>query len=271
MALRLVGLYYTEFSPSMTSGQPYELVYRSRLPDLGWVNDPTKDLALPWPRYDIGVPGWYRQGLVEVRANRQLIETLMAGQDTAIILGAAIFNQGNSPQRPFGWEGLEHIQVWIGQHLNWPLARWPWAYNYWNAWFEQYSVGIGQITPAEAKRLGFIPSQTDLFDPSTNIHVMQKKLTDTYTRALALGLSRSDALVLMMVSNNNEFDTIDNFRQFHQDIKQFLRYSPYAQRQLSRMMTYVHHLNVQEGWPLPADVEWDYLCQLARTTWHRTQ
>jgi hypothetical protein len=229
------------------------------------------DVALPWPQYEIGVPGWYRQGLIEVRQREQLIKALMPNDDTAIILAAAIFNQANSPQRPFGWEGLERLQVWLGQHIEWPLSRWPWAHNYWNAWFEQYSVGVGQITPAEVRRLGFNPLQTDLFDEATSIRLMSRKLSQTYSQALALGLDRTDALLLMIVSNNNDFDTITSFHNFDEDVLRFLRRSPYGQSQLSRMMTYIHYLNVNEHWPLPHDVDWKYLCQLANTTWDHIQ
>lgn len=270
-ALRLIGLYYTDFEPRWSGPYPTEYAYtyryEVRLPDLQSFQNSWLKWSPPWPQYEKGIPGWYRQGLLEVRENRSFIEALTNEEQTSIILAAAIFNQGNSVQRLFGWEGLERLQVWLGQNLEWPLSRWTWAHNHWVAWFEQYSVGIGQITPAEVKRLGFKLSKTDLFDEHTSIRAMHAKLNHTYKRAIALGLNRTDALVLMMVSNNNEFDTIENFQKFDQNIQRFLVRSPYAQRQLTRMMTYIHHLNVHEYWPLPANVDWDYLCRLAKMSW----
>jgi hypothetical protein len=283
VAWRLVGLYYNDFEPRWGNSYPYQYTYQygydygynygynNELRGWGLNVEPVKEYlshwSPPWPQYDKGIPGWYQQGLVEVRENRQVIEMLTRGQDTGIILAAALFNQGNSGQRPFGWEGLERVQVWLGQHLEWRLSHWDWARTRWIAWFEQYSVGIGQITPAEVKRLGFQLGQVDLFDDSTSVTLMYTKLNQTYQQAIQLGLNRTDALILMMVSNNNEFDTIENFRMFDENIHLFLARSPYAQRQLTRMMTYIHHLNVHEYWPLPAGVDWDYLCRLANTSW----
>jgi hypothetical protein len=33
---------------------------------------------------------------------------------------------------------------------------------------------------------------------------------------------------------------------------------------LSKMMTYIYYLHTQEDWPLPADINWDYVMALAR-------
>jgi hypothetical protein len=271
MALRIAGIYYFGVESHWGGLHPYEYAYQYTLRpggfdlSLGW--ELPRELTPPWPQYDRGVPGWYRQGIAEVAEHRKFIESLNRGVDTGIILAAAIANQGNSPQRPLGWEGLERIQVWFGDHVQWPFPEWETARGYWNAWFQQYSVGIGQITPFEVERLGYKLSEIDLFDDRTSIELMHAKMALTYEKAIRLGLNRSDALILMMVSNNNMFDTVENFRQLDSNIHRFLAQSPYAQRQLTRMMTYINYLHTRAGWPLPAGVDWDYLCRLARTSW----
>jgi hypothetical protein len=271
VALRLVGIYYVGIEAQWAGLHPYEYAYQYTLRSGGFELNTgwgwPRELTPPWPQYDRGVPGWYRQGLAEVDENRHYIESLTRGVDTGIILAAAIANQGNSPQRLFGWEELERFQVWLGTHLHWPLPQWQWGHLRWDEWFEQYSVGVGQITPFEVARLGFQVGEVNLFDDRTSIELMHAKLALTYEKAMRLGLDRSDALILMIVSNNNMFDTIADFRRLDSNIYKFLAHSPYAQRQLTRMMTYIHHLHTREGWPLPAGIDWEYLCWLADTSW----
>jgi hypothetical protein len=267
VALRLITLYYAAPAPHWRIVYPYEYSLNRTIFDLDLSGPLSFDLSLPWPQDDKGIPGWYRQGLAEVRENHETIKRLTGGDDLGIVLAAAIANQGNSPQRPFGWTGLERLQVWIGQNLSWLAPEGIWFRTQWNDWFIHYSIGVGQLTRAEVERLGYAPERLNLFNDSANISLMHAKLDETYQKAIQLGLSRSDALLMMLVSNNDEFDTIAHFQEYGYDIEAFLAGSLYGQQQLARMMTYVHYLHVHEGWPLPADVDWNYLRQMANTSW----
>jgi hypothetical protein len=267
VALRLITLYYAAPPPHWRIVYPYEYSFSRSVFDLDLTGPFSFYFSWPWPQYDKGIPGWYRQGLVEVRENHEIIKRLTKGSDLGIVLAAAIANQGNSLYRPFGWAGLERLQVWIGQNLDWLVPEGTWFRVQWNDWFIDYSIGVGQLTPAEVKRLGYAPGRLNLFNDSANISLMHAKLDETYQKAIRLGLSRSDALLLTLVSNNDEFDTITQFQEYGYDIQKFLAGSPYARRQLARMMTYVHYLHLHAGWPLPAEVDWHYLRQMANTSW----
>jgi hypothetical protein len=262
----LLTLYYTTPAPHWRIIYPYEYSFNRSIFDLDLTGRFSLNLSWPWPQYDKGIPGWYRQGLAEVRENREIIQRLTENDDLGIVLAAAIANQGNSVWRPFGWNGLERLQVWVGQNLHWLAPEGTWLRAQWDDWFIHYSIGVGQLTPTEVERLGYAPARLNLFNDSANISLMHAKLDETYQKAIQLGLSRSDALLLMLVSNNDEFDTIMHFQDYGYNIQNFLAGSLYAQRQLARMMTYVHHLHVYEGWPLPSDVDWDYLRQMANTS-----
>jgi hypothetical protein len=200
---------------------------------------------LPWPQYDKGIPGWYRQGLAEVRENRDIIQRLTEGDDLGTVLAAAIANQGNSVWRPFGWNGLERLQVWIGQNLAWLAPEGTRLRAYWDNWFIHYSVGVGQLTPMEVERLGYAPGRLNLFNDSANISLMHAKLDETYKKAIQLGLNRSDALLLMLVSNNDEFDTITHFQDYGYDIQKFLEGSIINQSAATGPKTKIIKLRIQ--------------------------
>jgi hypothetical protein len=265
--LRLIGLYYTAFDNPWRDVHPYEYAYQSRIFDIVAVRRFEQfawQVPLPWPQYERGRLGWYRQGLREVARHRPMIEALTEGQDLGIVLAAAIANQGNSYQRPLGWDGLERIQVWIGEHISWPWPEWTWARQQWEASFKQYSVGIGQITPLDTKVLGYAAERVNLLEEQVSIQMMLEKLSAVHYRANLVGIERNDSFILMLIANNSGLELINVYNNYGRDMAKFLSQVEGAREQLSKMMTYIYYLHTQEDWPLPADINWDYVMALAR-------
>lgn len=244
---------------------------------------------IPWPNNFLGRLGWYRQGLREVQKHRDFIQTLAGDELPPILLAAAIANQGNSPQRPFGWEGLERIQAWLGYRFEWrlppqpltidqlssaSLATWffaarQWAYAHWVNYFEEPSVGVGQIQPDEARRLAYAGDRIDLFSDRASIGLMQAKMVNAYHLFTSLDLSQTELFALLAISNNDNSDGVGILQQFQKaqyHLPQLLRESFAARRQLARMMTYVEYLNRQDCWEVPKGVNIRYLWWLVHNT-----
>ncbi len=265
--LRLIGLYYTAFDYPWRDVHPYEYAYQSRVFDLVAVRRFEQfawQLPLPWPQYERGQLGWYRQGLREVARHRPLIEALTDGQDLAIVLAAAVANQGNSYQRPLGWDGLERIQVWMGEYLTWPWPEWAWARQQWEASFKQYSVGVAQITPLDTEILGYAAARVNLLEEQVSIQMMLEKLSAVRYQANLLGIERNDGFILTLIANNSGLELLTAYNSYGRDMTQFLAQVEGAREQLSKMVTYIHYLHTQEHWPLPADINWEYVMELAR-------
>lgn len=262
MALRLVGLYYTEFEPRAGTLHPYEAAYQRYLLDFDTLRGFALTVPMPWPQYARGQLGWYRQGLREVAKHRALIEQLAASQELGTLVAAAIANQGNSYQRPFGWAGLEAIQIWLGRRFDWPWPRWEWGHQRWEAWFVQSSVGIGQITPHEVEWLGYDPNQVDPLVNPVSIALMLEKLAVVQQQAEQLGLGRTEVMALMMIASNTDGDLIQLYSTYGRNLEEFLAHHQSARRQLAKMMTYMAYLHLVEGWPLPYGIDWRYILSL---------
>lgn len=263
MALRLIGLYYTEFEPRIGALHPYEAAYQRYRLDFETLRGFALTVPMPWPQYDRGQLGWYRQGLREVARHRALIEQLAAGDELGTLVAAAVANQGNSYQRPFGWAGLEELQIWLGRRFDWPWPQWEWGKQRWEAWFEQSSVGIGQITPHELEWLGYDPDQIDRLVNPVSIALMFEKLAVVQQQAEQLGLERSETMALLMIASNTDGDLIQLYSTYGRNLEEFLRHHQPARRQLTKMMTYMAYLHSAEGWPLPHGVDWGYILSLA--------
>jgi hypothetical protein len=184
-----------------------------------------------------------------------------------IVLAAAIANQGNSYQRPLGWEGLERLQVWVGEYGICPLPGWTWAQNRWQAYFQQHSVGVAQITPAEMKRLGYTPDEIDPFSDGDSIRLMQAKLALIRQAALQARVAPNDAFILMLIGNNNDTgpEIVDAYLQANSQMDRFLASHPGSRLQLLKMLTYIDYLNIHANWTKPPDIDWAYLWRMART------
>ncbi|MEZ4735343.1 MAG: hypothetical protein R3E79_50265 [Caldilineaceae bacterium] len=217
---------------------------------------------LPWPNNLVGRLGWYRQGLREVNNYRAYIQSLATEEVPAILIAAAIANQGNSPQRPFGWDGVERVQAWLGRRFEWQLEAWSWAKVRWNDFFEAPSIGIGQIQPNEARRLVYAGDRMNLFNDQASIGLMQAKLQNAYELFTTLDLNHTERFALLALSNNDNHDglgVLKTFQQFNFDLTLLLSHDPASRIQLARMMTYVDYLHSQECWELPNGVNTDYL------------
>jgi hypothetical protein len=263
MALRLAGLYFTEFEPRASTLHPYEAAYQRYLLDFDTLRGFALTLPMPWPQFARGQLGWYRQGLREVAKHRALIEQLSLNQDLGTLVAAAVANQGNSYQRPFGWAGLEQIQTWLGRRFDWPWPQWAWGQQRWEAWFEQSSVGIGQITPNEVEWLGYQRDQIDLLVDPVSIALMLEKLAVVQHQAEQLGLGRTETVALMMIASNTDGDLIQFYSSYGRNLEEFLAHHQSGRRQLAKMTTYLAYLHSAEGWPLPYGIDWHYLLSLA--------
>lgn len=265
--LRLVGFYYLDHPARWDIARRYEYAYPGQLLSLNPLRRLSIRWTTPWPQYKQGKLGWYRQGLREVAENRRLIEALTTRQERGVVLAAAIANQGNSYQRLLGWEGVERFQVWMGSHLYWPFPEGSWAATKWIACFQQYSVGIGQITPAEVVQLGYHIDKIDLFDDAVSVRLMQAKLELIRQLAERLGVTRNDAFILMLVGNNNDSgpEIVHDYINLHGKMDRFLTANPGSRLQLLKMLTYIDYLHTHANWSLPADVDWAYLWRMART------
>jgi hypothetical protein len=223
----------------------------------------------PWANYTTGKLSWYRQGLREVKNNREIIESHATGDVPTddvptddvpdVLLAAAVANQGNSYQRPFGWEGFEQWQRWLGTHFNWPIPQWKWAQNQWNADFEEYSIGIAQITPGEVDHFGYDHNKVDLFDNATSIKLMRAKLAATSQATAPLELNKTDWFILVAIGNNDGPVVLRNYEKYGRDMQSFLANDIRSRRQLAKMMSYVDYLHIAEGWPLPEGVNHDHI------------
>lgn len=217
---------------------------------------------LPWPNNLVGRLGWYRQGLHEANKHREYIQSLATKEVYAILIAAAIANQGNSPQRPFGWDGVERIQSWLGRRFEWQLEAWSWAKTRWNDFFEAPSIGIGQIQPNEARRLVYAGDRMNLFNDQASIGLMQAKLQNAYELFTALELNQTELFALLALSNNDNRDglgVLATFQRFDFDLPLLLSHDPASRLQLARMMTYIDYLHSQDCWELPNGINTDYL------------
>lgn len=262
--VRLLGFYYMNSEPHWRIAYAYNYSVHSRMLDLGALAPITLPWSLPWPDYNQGRLGWYRQGLREVSEHRTLIETLTEGNDLGIVLAAAIANQGNSYQRPFGWSGLERVQVWLGRNVEWPWPEWHWLSEKWLMSFEEHSVGIGQITPSEVYTLGYQPEQLDLLRDEVSLELMLEKLESIRLQTTQLGLASNDAFILMLIGNNSGFNTMVAYDNAGRDIQTFLARNPRSRLQLAKMATYIHYLHTYRQWPLPPGIDWDAIWRLVK-------
>lgn len=265
--LRLVGFYYLDHPTRWDIARRYEYAYPGQLLSINPLRRLSIRLTTPWPQYKQGKLGWYRQGLREVAENRRLIEALTTRQERGVVLAAAIANQGNSYQRLLGWEGLERFQVWVGTSIHWPFPEGSWVGAKWGAYFQQYSVGVGQITPAEVAQLGYHIEKIDLFDDAASIRLMQAKLELIRQLAERLNVTPDDAFILMLVGNNNDSgpEIVHNYIKLHSQMDRFLTANPGSRLQLLKMLTYIDYLHTHANWSLPNDVDWAYLWRMART------
>lgn len=268
----LVLLRVAEFSAHNDStdwniARRYEFAYPGQLLSLNPIQRLSIRWVTPWPQYKRGKLGWYRQGLREVAQNRRLIESLSQKQEIGIVLAAAIANQGNSYQRPLGWEGLERLQVWVGQHSVCPLPGWAWAQVRWQAYFQQHSVGVAQITPAEVARMGYTLDEIDRFNDADSIRLMQAKLALIRQAALQAHVAPNDAFILMLIGNNNDTgpEIVDDYLRDYSQMERFLASRPADRLQLLKMMTYIDYLHSHANWTKPPDIDWAYLWRMART------
>lgn len=222
------------------------------------------NLPAPWPQYEQARLGWYRQGLREVAANRALIETLAAEHGLSTVLAAAVANQGNSYQRPFGWGGGERLQVWLGDTVSLNRVNWPGAGYRWNAWFVEPSVGVGQITPQEVVTLGYQPEATDLFRDPVSIGLLLEKLYTIQHQAAQLQIEPTDTFILVLIGNNSQLDLIAAYNNVGREMSLFLDRNEAARLQLAKMVTYIHYLHSEDGWPLPDGIDWTNVLRLAQ-------
>ncbi len=212
------------------------------------------DWWVPWPNNFVGRLGWYRQGLQEVEDQRRYIRSLATEEVPGILIAASIANQGNSPQRPFGWSGLERFQKWLGNRFEWRLAVWQWAQARWNNYFEKPSIGVGQIQPDEAVRLVYAGDRLNLFDDKVSIALMQAKLVRAADLLATIDLNPTDRFALIALSNNDNSDGARIFAKFEavdRDLLTLLMQEEPLRRQLARMMTYVEYLHDHDDWMLP--------------------
>jgi len=253
-----IELYQFRFLTKL--GNTYSYAYNaSPLANMGSNVHFSMTWLAPWSNYTTGRLSWYRQGLREVKANRPFIEAPHTDEVPDILLAAAVANQGNSYQRPFGWEGFEQWQRWLGTHFDWPLPQWKWAQDHWNADFEEYSIGIAQITPGEAEHFGYDLNKVDLFDDATSINLMRAKLAATSQATASLDLNKTDWFILVAIGNNDGAVVLRNYEKYGHDMQNFLANDIRSRRQLAKMMSYVDYLHTAEGWSLPEGVNHDHI------------
>ena len=224
---------------------------------------------IPWPNNFVGRLGWYRQGLDEVYQYRDFIASLADDELPSILLAAAIANQGNSIQRPFGWNGIEIVQTWLGRRFEWQLSVWESARQSWEDFFEEPSVGVGQIQPDEARRLTYFGDRVNLFDDRVSIGLMQAKMVAARELFQGLSLDPTELFALIAISNNDNSDgeaLLRIYREHKGDLRHMLNSNEALRRQLARMMTYVDYLHNQGDWPLPPEVNVDHLWWLIQST-----
>lgn len=224
---------------------------------------------IPWPNNLVGRLGWYRQGLAEVNEYREFITALAGDELPSILLAAAIANQGNSIQRPFGWNGIELVQTWLGRRFEWQLSVWESARKQWEDFFERPSVGVGQIQPDEARRLTYFGDRVNLFDDRVSIGLMQAKMVAARNLFQDLELDATDLFALIAISNNDNSDgqaIFAIYQQYEGDLRHMLHNHEPFRRQLARMMTYVDYLHHENDWPLPPEVNVDHLWWLIQST-----
>lgn len=216
----------------------------------------------PWPTFAIGEMGWYRYGLREVAVNAHIIQALGDDRVPAILLAAAIANQGSSAQRPFGIETIERTQYWLGTTFDWPFPQWQWAADAWRHFVEEPSIGIAQLLPDEAQALrGF--GRPDLFDDGTSIRLMYVKLADVSAAAEELGLNQTQRFILLAIGNNDGLGTIQRLLAYDRDLERYLADHPQTRTQIAKIMTYVDYLAEQGEWTLPDGINRDYIWSLA--------
>ncbi|MDQ3249386.1 MAG: hypothetical protein M3Q45_09280 [Chloroflexota bacterium] len=258
------GLYPFNFLTRLGITNPHVQIYGNVLGATDTRKTLTLDWLAPWPNYTKNKLSWYRQGLHEVKVNRAVIESLVTYDVPDILVAAAIANQGNSYQRPFGWRSFEHWQRQLGNHYDWPWPQWDWGQRKWNAYFEQYSIGIAQIMPGEIEQLGYDAAKIDLFDSATSIDLMRAKLVATGRAAKSLDVNKTDSFILVAIGNNAGLCAIDTYQKYGGDMQTFLANDALSRRQLAKMISYVDYLHVQEGWPLPEGVNFDHIWWLIR-------
>jgi hypothetical protein len=207
--------------------------------------------------------GWYRQGLREVIANQRTIEQSANEHVSSILLAAAIANQGNSVQRPFGWNGLERAQVWLGLHADWPWPNMQPIDKWWASVFQEPSVGIAQLMDDE---IGLLVERNYslLFEDAVSIRLMAKKLTQVERKAAEFGLNETRKFILVAIGNNIGPGAIQALHAYEGDIERYVSEDSSARRQLAKMMTYVDILHDRYEWPMPEGLNRDYVWWLIR-------
>ncbi|RMH37085.1 MAG: RHS repeat-associated core domain-containing protein [Gammaproteobacteria bacterium] len=200
----------------------------------------------------------YRQGAVEVRQNRATIEALATDHVPAILLAAAIANQGNSWQRPIGLDWGERIQIAIGEHHQFKDPRLAGLFNH-------PSVGVGQIMPGEARELGYEGDTWGLLDDRTSIILMAAKLEETADAISEFSLGTTESFILLAIGNNiGKTVTGDKRFRAYGDVTAFLKGDREARTQLLKMMNWIGYLHAREGWSLPKGVDTNHIWQLLR-------
>ena len=130
------------------------------------------------------------------------------------------------------------------------------------------SVGLGQITPAEARRYGGSGTPADLFDPARSIGYMGRKLgeANAYINTRS-GWTATDRFMLLGIAQNEGLGTVKSFfESFNQNWSSYLfqnqkggsDYGEQLRSQLWAMLQKVEWLLwKQEGWQLPEGVDLD--------------
>lgn len=217
---------------------------------------------LPWPNFATGGMGWYRHGLREVASNARLIKTLGDDRVPAILLAAAIANQGGSAQRPFGIDAIERLQYWLGSNFDWPLPQWEWGAARWHHYVEEPSIGIAQLLPGEAQQLrGF--GRPNLFDDRTSIRLMYTKLAAVSRAAENLELNQTQRFILLAIGNNDGLGTVQRLVAYDRDLERYLADHPQSRAQIAKIMTFVDYLAKHGDWALPDGINRDYIWSLA--------
>lgn len=191
----------------------------------------------------------YRQGAKEVRHNRATIESLASDQVPGILLAASIANQGNTYQRPLGWDGGEFVQIFVDPDP---------------------SVGIGQIRPGEARGLGYEGSTIGLLHDEISIQLMATKLEATAASLGEFNLDPTESFVLSSIGNNigrTVAQRYGNLPKSNRSVQSLLESYPDARTQLLKMMNWMEYLHANHDWSFPEDVDTDRVWQMLQDSY----
>ena len=179
----------------------------------------------------------YRRGASDVRQNRATIEALASDQVSGILLAAAIANQSNTYQRPFGLGLLEWGQTFFDSDP---------------------SVGVGQMRIGEAEGLGYKGTVQGLLDDSTSIQYMSLKLQNTTSALSEFDLDPTESFMLLAIGNNIGNTVAGRYKPIKDqkgDVQTLLQNDLESRTQLLKMMNWMGYLYANDGWAFPADVD----------------